>query len=206
MKRHSNGVGFCAAAAVIAAAVADPIVEFCSNAGYFGSGALTDHSNLDVVPAFLAGAALLAFYMVRKARAILEIRVAPSRLVAVLPAIFALQILTLYTMETGEQLVVWGHTLGAAVWLGGPLPISLAIHAAMCLTIAYSLARSKRMLAATTLRVIGLIRAIATFAATPPEPPAARRFEQICFKRLAPVLCAIGERAPPAGYDFIRAS
>ena len=43
----------------MAAAIADPLVEFASNAGWFGAGNFTDHSNLDVVPALFAGVALL---------------------------------------------------------------------------------------------------------------------------------------------------
>jgi hypothetical protein len=188
---------FCMALAVIAAAIADPLVEFVSNAGWFGRGSLTDHSNLDVVPALLAGLALLALHVAGKARAILAGRVFPRGIVRLLPAIFALQILTLYGMETGEQLVAWGHVLGHAVWLGAPLPISLAIHAATCIAVTLWVGRSARTLAATTLHVIRLIRAIAIFAVQAKEIVLSSRFDAIYLKELAPVLCRIGERAPP---------
>ena len=36
--------------------------------GWFGRGSFTDHSNLDVVPALLAGVALMTLYLFRKAR------------------------------------------------------------------------------------------------------------------------------------------
>ncbi len=52
-------------------------------------------------------------------------------------------------------------------------------------------------LAATTLRVIRLIRAIATFAVRSCAIPARRVFDALSFKELGPVLCRIGERAPP---------
>lgn len=189
--------GFCLAVAVIAAAIADPIVEFSANAGWFGTGTFTDRSNLDVAPALILGVGLMALYFVRRARAILN-GGAPLRGVAVLlPAIFALQMAVLYAMETGEQLAVWHHAFGPTLWLGGPPPISLTFHAAVCIGVALGFVRSRRKLAATTLRVIRFIRAIATIgiATTPPE--VMRRFEIVAFDDLMPALGALGERAPP---------
>lgn len=182
--------------AVICAAVADPIVEFASNAGWFGAGRFTDHSNLDVVPALLAGVGLLVLYLVRKARAILSER-SSLGLWVLLPSIFTLQILTLYVMETAEQLMVWRHVLGPTVWLGAPLPISIAIHASICCGVVLAILRSRRTLATTTLRVIRIIHAIATLGIAPEKPPATRGIWAICFKELIPVLGIIGERAPP---------
>lgn len=185
------------AAAVVAAALADAIVEFASNSGWFGSGSFTDHSNLDIVPALLVGFGLLAFYMVRRARAVLAGQALQQGVVVALPAIFALQLLALYVMETAEQLVVWRHVLSPTAWLGGPLPISLTIHAILCLAVALTIARSKRALAATTLRVMRMLAAIVHFAVRAGRPILAARFESICFKELLPLLCSIGERAPP---------
>lgn len=189
-------MGFCLALAVISAAVADPIVEFASNAGWFGAGRFTDHSNLDVVPALLAGLGLLVLYLARRARAILSER-SSLGLRVLLPSIFSLQILTLYAMETAEQLVVWRHVLGPTVWLGAPLPISIAIHGTICCGVVLAILCSRRTLATTTLRVIRIIQAIATLGIAPEKPPAARGISQICFKALVPVLGTIGERAPP---------
>ncbi|MGA7354667.1 MAG: hypothetical protein WBW76_04465, partial [Candidatus Cybelea sp.] len=186
------------AIAVVAAALADPIVEFASNSGWFGSVSFTDHSNLDILPALLVGVGLLAFYMVRRARAVLAGQVLQQGVVLSLPAIFALQLLALYVMETAEQLVVWRHLLGQTAWLGGPLPMSLTIHAILCLAVALTIARSKRALAATTLRVMRILAAIVLFAVRATRPILAARFESICFKELLPLLCSIGERAPPA--------
>src|SRR5208283_1357179 len=50
---------FCGTVAILAAALADPLVEFASNAGLFGGGAFTDHSMLDVLPALIAGGLFL---------------------------------------------------------------------------------------------------------------------------------------------------
>lgn len=201
--------GFCTAIAVIAAAIADPVVEFASNAGWFGSGLFTDHSNLDVAPALIIGVLLLAAHLVLKAQAALasgngrdrnfwrEARLAlDSRVWRLIPVIFGLQMLTLYSMETAEQFLVWGHSLGATVWLGGPLPVSLTVHAIICVAVAVTIARWLRKLTATTLRLIQLIRALATFR---PQPAsiASRRHDSISFRRSTPLLCQIGERAPP---------
>jgi hypothetical protein len=185
------------AVAVIAAAVADPVVEFASNVGWFGPGNFTDRSNLDVFPALVAGIGVLVLYLIGAARAVLAGTALPRRLVSLVPAIFVLQIVALYAMETVEQLIVGGHTLGPAVWLGAPIVASLAIHAAFCVTVTFWIARSARGLALTTLRVIRLIKTTASFAAHGFEILARRRSDEPSFQQLVPVLCRIGERAPP---------
>lgn len=172
-------------------------MEFASNAGWFGPGNFTDRSNLDVLPALVVGLGVLALYLIGTARTLLAGTALPRRIVSLVPSIFVLQILALYAMETAEQVIVAGHTLGPTVWLGGPIFASLAIHAAFCLAITLWIARSARGLAVTTLRVIRLIKAIATLAAQAvgilPSRPSGER----CFRQLVPVLCRIGERAPP---------
>jgi len=100
-------------------------------------------------------------------------------------------------METTEQIIVGGHVLGPTVWLGGPIFASLALHAAFCLAITFWIARSARGLAATTLRVIRLIKTTARFAAHAFEILLPRRSDDSSFRQLVPVLCRIGERAPP---------
>jgi hypothetical protein len=202
--------GFCTAIAVIAAAIADPLVESASNAGWFGPGLFTDRSNLDVAPMLLVGVLLLIVYLVSKAQAALANGSRRGRDVwreaghalgsgiwGLIPAIFGLQMLTLYAMETAEQHLVWGHSLGPMVWLGGPLPASLAVHAIICVALAVTIARWMRALTATTLRFIRLIRALATFAPQPAGSIASRSRDSISFKRSSPVFCRIGERAPP---------
>ena len=112
-------IWFCIAAALVAASIADPLVEFASNGGAFGAGSFTDHSNWDVFPALGAGVALVAVYIaLRVRRALLRAGVheslRPSALLALLPYVFAVQIALLYVMETAEQFVVAGHALGPA--------------------------------------------------------------------------------------------
>jgi hypothetical protein len=181
----------------MAAAVADPIVEFASNAGWFGSGSFTDGSNLSVVPVLAAGAAMLLLYMVRKARALVAEGVCARGIAAGMPLIFALQLITLYAMETTEQVAVRGHVLGPTVWLGGPVLYSLAIHALCCLAVTLWMARSARRLAETTLRVMRLFETFARLAAGVPNTIVLRPYGERSFNEYAPLFCRIGERAPP---------
>jgi hypothetical protein len=197
LKICSMRLVFCLSVAAIAAAIADPLVEFASNSGWFGHGSFTDRSNLDVVPALLAGIALLASFMVRKARAVLAGGALPRGVAVLVPWIFILQLLTLYLMETAEQFAVFGHTLGPTTWLGGPTPFSLTVHGAVCLAVSFAIVHSRRKIAATTLRVIGRIVAICRLALQGTKPIRVRRFETFCQARFLLVLCAIGERAPP---------
>lgn len=182
--------------AVIGAAIADPAVELASNAGWFGPGHFTDRSTLDVIPSLLMGVGLLALYLISKARTLVTDRWLSRGIVRQLPFIFVLQILTLYAMETLEQLVVYRHLLGPTIWLGGPLPVSLAIHAAICIAVTYMIARSARGLALTTLRVIRFIAAIATLAVRTAGVTILRRLEGIC-RELLRARHRVGERAPP---------
>ena len=188
---------FCIAAAIFAAAIADPIVEFASNAGCFGPGSFTDRSNADVLPALALSAAALALFVLGKARAILDGHALPRRLWTLMAPIFAVQIVALFAMETTEQLVVRGHILGPAMWLGAPVAASLSIHAAFCIGCTWLLARSARRLASTTLRILRIIRAIATLHVAPAIVVRLRTAERVLRNDIR-VLCRIGERAPPS--------
>lgn len=209
MKHLSIRLGFCLAVAVIAAALADPLVEFASNAGWFGAGAFTDHSNLDVAPALVIGLLLLGLHVALKVRAALQSpghhqdlsreagQALASGIARLLPAIFMLQIIALYLMETAEQFAVWGHTLGPTVWLGGPVLVSLGVHGLTCAAVAFVIANRVRALAATTVRLIRLIRALATFAFGADQLVVPQGPLGVTLRKPAPVLCRIGERAPP---------
>ena len=193
----------------MAAAVADPLVEAASNAGWFGPGNFTDHSFVDVIPAFVLGCGLAALYVAFVVRRMLgacngntqrAIRLSNEALgyymPMMLPAIFALQIAVLYSMETAEQFAVWGHALGGMVWLGGPVVVSLAAHAFACVAVALLVARAIRSLATAALRVLRLMRALATLL--PVQAPPRRGFRQEAAASnwtFAPR--SVGKRAPP---------
>lgn len=200
MKRGSIRFWFCIASAVLAAAMADPLVESLSNAGWFGPGSFTDHSNLDVLPVLLCGAAFVICYLALRVRRELlrasgeALRARAGRL---LPYIVAAQLTVLYAMETVEQVVVAGHVMGGTVWLGGPIWFSLGVHALVGTAVAYGLARLACACAQTTLRVLRRFRALATRALHAPAPLAVRGRGTAWLRANSLVRCRIGNRAPP---------
>jgi hypothetical protein len=94
---------FCLAAAVTAAAVIDPAIEWLANAGLFGPGRFTDHSNLDVIPVLVLGLLFSVIFVAGQAHRIVR-RFASEvgSIPMLLPVIFALQLLVLWSMETGH--------------------------------------------------------------------------------------------------------
>jgi hypothetical protein len=200
VKRGSIRFWFCIASAVLAAAMADPLVESLSNAGWFGPGSFTDHSNLDVLPVLLCGAAFVICYLALRVRRELlrasgeALRARVGRL---LPYIVAAQLTVLYAMETVEQVVVAGHVMGGTVWLGGPIWFSLGVHALVGTAVAYGLARLACACAQTTLRVLRRFRALATRALHAPAPLAVRGRGTAWLRANSLVRCRIGNRAPP---------
>jgi hypothetical protein len=196
------------AAAAIAAAIADPLVEWASNAGLFGPGTYTDHSNLDVLPALGIGTAFLAAHLFLRVRRMLHRVPAPglariscdalrSGIAPLLPAIFGMQLLTLFAMETIEQVVVCGHVLGGAIWLGAPVAIGLASHALACCAVAWSLSALLHVFATTAVRAIRSIQAMATRPVHGMPPVHLRLFLGCGANLRAFALCSAGGRAPP---------
>ena len=147
---------FCLVVAVSAATLANPFVESAANLGWFGRGSFTDHSNLDVLPALLCAAALGLFYVCLRARSIIapgslafdrqlrdSLRTCASKpILPLLPAIFAAELIVLFSMETLEQIAVTGHPLGGIIWLGAPAAIGLVLHGIACVVMAYVVARA----------------------------------------------------------------
>jgi hypothetical protein len=210
LTRASIRLCFCLAVAVIAAAVADPLVEAASNAGWFGPGSFTDHSSADVLPALTLGCGFVALYVALRVRSTLAssrrktptaIRLSNEALghsaLRLLPAIFVLQIVVLFSMETAEQFAVWGHGLGGTIWLGGPVTVSLTVHAVACVVVAVAVARVIRSLASVALRVIRLMRVLGTLL--PPKLPPKIGICQTAVVWSWTAFCprSLGERAPP---------
>lgn len=200
---------FCIVVAIGAAALADPLVEFLSNAGLFGRCNCTDHSNLDVIPALCVGLALGAGLLALRVRYLLARGAIaapatwlasgaierPGVLVRCLPAIVAIQLVALYAMETAEQVIVTGHSLGGTIWLGGPIAISLGIHAASAIVATFAIARALRASTTTAIRI--LLRLVIAMSARGPRRTPARLRYPASFRRLAPLVCRMGERGPP---------
>jgi len=201
----------CLAVAVAAAAIADPLIEAASNAGWFGPGNYTDHSNLDVLPALCVAALLAGFHLFLRVRNRTQdgseslsrwLRMsgdalAGQRLYSLLPKIFVAQLVALYCMETFEQVAVVGHPLGGTLWLGGPALVSLALHAIACLAITFIAREAMRCCAHTALRITRFIFRILTSVSRLPRTIVFRRRSVVAFRAADPMTCPIGERAPP---------
>ncbi len=199
---------YCAATAIIAAAIADPCVEFASNSGWFGPGRFTDRSNLDVVPALLVGLAVIAWYVGLRIREValgLRFEVIHRRMVAshafatdllmVLCAAFSIQLLALFGMETAEQAVVYGHVLGGWIWLGGPFIASLTVHGLFCILTALALATLLYRFERNAGRVARFILYAGRRSREAYAP--LRRDKDSSVLRQPSLHSRIGERAPP---------
>lgn len=211
MSRLSYQLWFCAVVAIIAAGLANPCVEFASNAGWLGRGDFTDHSNLDVIPTLGLGLAFIALVVVRRISQLafpgtaqrlsawlrLSSHALRMRSVApLMPAAFGMQMLVLFTMETIEQAIVHGHAAGGMLWLGGPVITSLAIHAVFCVATAYALAKALRGVARAAVRIAQLIHAALLSASA--NPTMLLRIDTTSLAPQALSRCGIAERAPPS--------
>jgi hypothetical protein len=199
------------AVALVAAAFGDPFVESLANGGVFGR-AYHDGNQLSVVPtlvlalalAFALGCrrAVAAWRRSRETRSDWVIAMAergrtrsPLRDV---PVVFVTQLAAVFAMEAIEQLIT-GQPLELGLsWLGGPVAVSLAIHALICIALTLALARLCVAIAAT---VDSLVRAALRFvlalaASALPVRFAARRFA-VQPRAQAPHARQIGGRAPP---------
>ncbi len=191
---------FCLTVAVLAAALADPCLEFASNAGWFGAGRFTDRSMADVLPTLLFGALFLVaqlLWIFRHACAHRRLD-APLRrpLAALLPRIFILQIALLFVIESTEQRVVLGKFLGGTLWLGAPVPLALAVHALFATGIALLVATALREFARRAPALAAAVRS--RFENAIPRATGTRRRFLTAFAAPPDVVFgATGERAPP---------
>ena len=191
---------FCLTVAVLAAALADPCLEFASNAGWFGAGRFTDRSMADVLPTLLFGALFLVaqlLWIFRHACAHRRLD-APLRrpLAALLPRIFILQIALLFVIESTEQRVVLGKFLGGTLWLGAPVPLALAVHALFATGIALLVATALREFARRAPALAAAVRS--RFENAIPRATGTRRRFLTTFAAPPDVVFgATGERAPP---------
>jgi hypothetical protein len=194
---------------MLATSIADPVVEHASNAGWFGPGSFTDHSNWDVAPVLMLGLVFVALHVwVRAHKALAGGKSSPQwqRLTAgalgpsvlrLVPLIFVAQITVLFLMETTEQQVVYGHVLGGALWLGGPLAISLAVHAIVCMLVALTSSHMVRALADATVQLVQLVLALATLPTLRAATSFLARTRDRAHPRVICILGGVGERAPP---------
>jgi hypothetical protein len=202
-------IWFCAAVAMIAAAIADPLVESASNAGWFGPGNFTDHSTWDVVPILLVGLLFVALHLWSRVRMTLNARNdAPDwprlakdalshSVIRLIPMIFAAQAAILYLMETAEQRVMYGHVLDGLLWLGGPIAVGFAAHAVMTVVIAVTASKALQAFADATVQALNAMRALALSYVRIAQPAFVRIQDFALLRRSAAILRRNGERAPP---------
>jgi hypothetical protein len=202
-------IWFCAAVAMIAAAIADPLIESASNAGWFGRGNFTDHSTWDVVPVLLVGGLFVALHLWSRVRKTFSAQhespdwprsakdaFGPD-IIRLAPLIYAAQVAILFLMETTEQHVVYGHSLGGMLWLGGPTAVSLTTHATATVLIAVMASKVLRAFVEATFHALHALRALALTYVRVAHPAYLRAREISAFVRSACMLGRIGERAPP---------
>jgi hypothetical protein len=138
---------FLAAVALIAAAIADPLVETIANTGVLGRGyADNDHSS--VVPTLIIGAILTLLVTGGRTWTLALARhVAERSALDDLPYVVVVQLAALFIMESAEQVLVGGRYLGGTAWLGGPVWFSLCTHIIVGVTCALLIARGMRAIA-----------------------------------------------------------
>jgi hypothetical protein len=205
-------LAFCIAAALIAAALGDAVVESVSNTGVLG-GRYNDNNHLGIVPTLHVGTVLLLGMLVLRFIEVLTRstnssqgsfidaarELTPRSLVQYLPYVFALQLMALFVLESVEQLAVDGKLLGGTEWLGGPIFFSLITHALIgaCCTFALgasirAIVRTFALIVRTAIRFIWLAIASATGGKF-----YLNRRDALCRRAQEPCVCQIGGRAPP---------
>lgn len=198
------------AVALVAAALGDPVVESVANTGVLG-GRYADNNHLSVIPALVVGASLVL--IVLAARCIDVLRSAASsgdwlleaaRIFAArspsrdVPAVFVMQLVALFLMESSEQLALGGKLLGGTAWLGGPIVFSLLAHGligAGCLVALGSFMRAMLRTLAALVRIV--IRFVWLAIARESGGFGLGNCETPSFRARSTFVYQIGGRAPP---------
>jgi hypothetical protein len=205
---------FLLAVALVAAAAGDALVETISNTGIFGRG-FDDNNHLSVIPALVAG--LLLWFTITAARSFSLFRrgstlgrgdwliesatnLARESPLRDMPLVLGLQLLSLFAMESIEQLAFGGRLLGGTVWLGGPIAFSLITHAILGAGCTLLLAALVRAILAT---VASLVRDAIDAILFSLSRDGGRTFvkrdaDEVLPRAQAPHLRQFGGRAPPA--------
>lgn len=209
---RTSRLPFLFAVALIAAAIADPVVESIANTGIVG-GNYADDNHTSVIPTLLGG--LLLVLEIVAVRCLDLLRSSPNRsrirftdiargigtrsATHDLPYVLAMQLAVLYFMESTEQLVVGGTLLGGTAWLGGPILFSLAMHALVGAGSLFAIQRIVRAVASAFASLLCIAIDFILLARNLGEPgiPLGRRDELGCRRAQAPHVRQIGGRAPP---------
>jgi hypothetical protein len=205
---------FLIAAALIAAALADPVVESVSNTGILG-GRYADNDHLGVMPTLLVGLllvleilALRFLEVLRQSRqaqrsgdALVDIagRFATRSAAQDLPYVFAMQLAALFVLESGEQLAAGGKLLGGTAWLGGPVIFSLIVHGLVGTGCTFALGALMRVVVRTFASIVLTAIHFIWLAIEPANDSAFNlpRRDTACPRAQNPHVRQIGGRAPP---------
>ena len=210
LKDYATRGSFLFAAALIAAAFGDPVVESIANTGILG-GHYSDHNHLSVLPALLAGSVFLLAVFLRRCLSVLSSGTASRDWLVDLAttcsdrmgardfaSTFVMQLGALWLMESAEQLALGGHLLGGSAWLGGPIAFSLVVHALIGAGCLFALGAFMRALVRTFAAIVcTIVRSIWVAIV---RPPAFTRFgynEERCLASGTLRVRQIGGRAPP---------
>jgi hypothetical protein len=205
---------FLVTVAIVAAAIADPIVETIANTHVFG-GKYRDDNHLGIVPTLLAGSVLFGvtvairfFESWRRGRTGASERdwladaardACSRRPTDDLPWILVLQVAALFAIESCEQLAGGGRLLGGIAWLGGPPVFALATHALLGVACTFGLAAFMRGVVRT---LASLVHAALAFIWLLHARRSTERFGRGArssrhARAQAPHVRQIGGRAPP---------
>ncbi|HTZ55787.1 MAG TPA: hypothetical protein VMB20_12055 [Candidatus Acidoferrum sp.] len=199
------------ATALVAAAIADPLVETIANTGMLGRG-YSDNDHTSVLPTLIAGAALLlvvivarCFRLLHRASAYRRWAVGVARHIAArpsladLPYILSLQFVALFAMESSEQFLRDGRLLGGAAWLGGPIWFSVFMHVLIGWICTMLVARAMRSIVrrCAALVSIALDLILCAFKRSNTARFTRRRDVSIRCRAQTFDVRQLGERAPP---------
>jgi len=211
---RTSRLPFLLAVALVAAAIADPLVETISNSGILGGG-YDDNNHLSALPVFIAGALLVVVVIAVRCLSVIRsgsslrrddwlaesaTQFSQGSPLHDLPAVLVLQLAAVFTMESIEQLVFGGKLLGGAAWLGGPIAFSLLSHALIGTSCTLLFAAVMRWIHAA---IVSLVHAAVDAVLLSLVRDSARAFakqrnDALPLRAQAPHVRQIGGRAPPA--------
>ncbi len=204
-------VSFVMAIALVAAAIADPLVETIANTGVLGGG-YSDNDHTSVVPTLIFGSALLLLAigarclgLVRRASVYRRWVVGIARqlgarpALADLPYVVLLQFVALFAMESCEQLLFNGRLSGGTAWLGGPIWFSVGTHVLIGLICVILAARAMRTIVRRCAALVSIVLDFILCALGIGDASlfARRRHQATCGHAQRLDVRQLGERAPP---------
>jgi hypothetical protein len=211
LDRLSSRLPLLAAAALIAAAVADPLVEGIANTGLVGPG-YADNDHLSVLPTLVVGGLLTLLVIYTRSLALVRYKsagrdwivktarqISTRAPLADLPLVLVLQFAVLFIMESSEQLALSGRISGGTAWLGGPIWFSVSVHAAIGCACIVGLSRALRSIVTRCAVLVSIAIEFFQDAFTRSNAaPFARRLDDPMSPRVQSIFVhQLGERAPP---------